>query len=205
MLSKGELRMRKRNILIIAGIIVLIPVLAGAWWLLSPLFMSQEVDEAFPRAAMAVVPPEMTMAQAEAEMKAAADENMPEMTEPMPPAGPVAVAYGNFRDADSFHRGQGTATLYRQADDTYLLRFEDFRVTNGPDLRVLLAAAANPQSRGELQEGGYLELAPLKGNIGSQNYEIPPEVDPVAEGGSVIIYCRPFQVIFSVAPLQPAG
>ena len=48
-------------------------------------------------------------------------------------------------------------------------------------------------------------MASLKANIGSQNYEIPPEVDPVSEGGSVIIYCRPFQVIFSVAPLQPAG
>ena len=198
--------MRKRNILIIAGIVVLVPVLVVAWWLLRPLLVSQEVDEAFPLAAMAVVPPGMTEERAEAEMRAAADANMPEMTEPMPPAaGPVAVAAGNFRDADSFHRGQGTATIYRQADDTYLLRFEDFRVTNGPDLRVLLAQAANPQSRGELQEGGYVELAPLKGNIGSQNYELPPEVDPVAAGGSVIIYCRPFQVIFSVAPLQPAG
>ena len=198
--------MRKRNILIIAGVVVLIPVLVVAWWLLRPLLVSQEVDEAFPLAAMAVVPPEMTMSQAEAEMRAAADENMPEMAEAMPPAaGPVAIAAGNFRDADFFHQGQGTATIYRQADDTYLLRFEDFRVTNGPDLRVLLAAAANPQSRGELQDGGYVELAPLKGNIGSQNYEIPEGVDPVAEGGSVIIYCRPFQVIFSVAPLQPAG
>ena len=205
MLIKGDLTMRKRNILIIAGVVILIPALVVAWRLLPSLFLDQEVDEAFPLAAMAVVPPGMTEERAEAEMKAAADENMPEMTEAMPPAGPVAVASGNFRDADSFHRGQGTATIYRQADDTYLLRFEDFRVTNGPDLRVLLAAAANPQSRGELQEGGYVELAPLKGNIGSQNYEIPPEVDPVAEGGSVIIYCRPFQVIFSVAPLQPAG
>ena len=197
--------MRKRNILIIAGVVVLVPVLVVAWWLLRPLLVSQEVDEAFPLAAMAVVPPEMTMAAAEAEMRAAADEDRPEMAEPMPPAGPVAIAAGNFRDADSFHRGQGTATIYRQADGSHLLRFEDFRVTNGPDLRVLLAAAADPQSRGELQEGGYVELAPLKGNIGSQNYELPPEVDPVAEGGSVIIYCRPFQVIFSVAPLQPAG
>ena len=197
--------MRKRNILIIAGVVVLIPVLVVAWRLLPSLFLDQEVDEAFPLAAMAVVPPEMTMAQAEAEMKAAAEANRPEMAEAMPAAGPVAIAAGNFRDADFFHQGQGTATIYRQADGSHLLRFEDFRVTNGPDLRVLLAAAADPQSRGELQEGGYIELAPLKGNIGSQNYEIPPEVDPVAEGGSVIIYCRPFQVIFSAAPLQPAG
>lgn len=197
--------MRKRNILIIAGVVILLPVLGVAWWLLSPLFLSQTVDEAFPRAAEAVVPPDMTMAQVEAVMTLAAAGDDPTMTETMPAGGPVAIAAGQFRDVDSFHRGQGTATIYRNADGSHLLRFEDFRVTNGPDLRVLLAAASDPQSRQELQEGGYVELAELKGNIGSQNYEIPAEVDPAAQGGSVIIYCRPFQVIFSVAPLQPAG
>ena len=197
--------MRKRNILIIAGIIVGVVILIPAWWLLSPLFLSETVDEAFPMAAAAVIPPEMTMAQAEAEMAAAAAADDPAMAETMPAAGPVTIASGQFRDVDSFHRGQGTATLYRNADGSHLLRFEDFRVTNGPDLRVLLAAAADPQSRQELQDGGYVELAALKGNIGSQNYEIPATVDPAAQGGSVIIYCRPFQVIFSVAPLLPAG
>ena len=129
----------------------------------------------------------------------------PARAETMPAGGPVAIASGQFRDVDSFHRGQGTATIYRNADGSHLLRFEDFSVTNGPDLRVLLAAASDPQSRQELQDGGYVELAELKGNIGSQNYAIPATVDPAAQGGSVIIYCRPFQVIFSVAPLRPAG
>lgn len=197
--------MRKRNILIIAGGVILIPALGLAWWLLSPLFISQTVDEAFPMAAAAVIPPEMTRAEAEAEMAAAAAADSPAMTETMPAGGPVALASGQFRDVDSFHRGQGTATIYRNADGSHLLRFEDFRVTNGPDLRVLLAQSPDPQSRQELQEGGYVELAELKGNIGSQNYAIPPEVDPAAQGGSVIIYCRPFQVIFSVAPLLPTG
>lgn len=197
--------MRKRNILIIAGVIILVPVLGVAWWLLSPLLRSQTVDEAFPLAAGAVIPPGMTMAQAEEQMTAAADADLPARAEAMPSGGPVAIAAGDFRDADSFHRGQGTATIYRNAAGAHLLRFEDFSVTNGPDLRVLLAAAPDPQNRRELQDGGYVELAPLKGNIGSQNYAIPPNVDPAAQGGSVIIYCRPFQVIFSVAPLQPAG
>ena len=197
--------MRKRNILIIVGVVILVPVLGVAWWLLSPLFISETVDEAFPMAAGAVIPSDMTMAQAEAEMTAAAAADSPATPEAMPAGGPVAIAAGQFRDVDSFHRGQGTATLYRNADGSHLLRFEDFSVTNGPDLRVLLAAAADPQSRQELQDGGYVELAALKGNIGSQNYAIPATVDPAAQGGSVIIYCRPFQVIFSVAPLLPAG
>ena len=196
--------MRKRNLLLLVGAIALIPILGVAWWLLSPLFISQTVAEEFPRAANAIIPPDMTMAEAESRMVQAEGETA-EMSEPMPPAAPVAIATGSFRDADSFHRGSGTATIYRNSDGSHFLRFEDFRVTNGPDLRVLLARAADPQSRRELHDAGYIHLAELKGNVGSQNYEIPSEVDPAADSGSVIIYCQPFQVIFSVAPLTPAG
>ena len=48
---------------------------------------------------------------------------------------------------------------------------------------------------------GYVDLGKLKGNKGNQNYEIPDDVD-IASMRSVTIYCKPFQVIFSVAPLQ---
>ncbi len=197
--------MRKRNLLLIAGGIILIPVLGLAWWLLSPLFLNQTVAEDFPRAANAVIPSNMTMAEVEAAMAAMETADQPMLTEAMPAAGPIAIAAGNFRDADSFHRGRGTATIYRNADGSHILRFEDFRVTNGPDLRVLLAQAPDPQSRQELHAADYVPLAPLKGNIGSQNYEIPSEINPAAQAGSVIIYCQPFQVIFSVAPLAPVN
>lgn len=198
--------MRKRNLLLLAGGIILIPVLGLAWWLLSPLFLNQTVAEDFPRAANAVIPSNKTMVQVEAEMRAMETTDQPVTPEAMPAAaGPVAIAAGNFRDADSFHRGTGTATIYRNADGSHILRFEDFRVTNGPDLRVLLAQAPDPQSRQELHTSDYVHLAMLKGNIGSQNYPLPPEVDPAAQAGSVIIYCQPFQVIFSVAPLAPVN
>ena len=127
-----------------------------------------------------------------------------ETAQAVPLPEPVALASGNFRDADSFHKGSGVATIYRLPDGSHLLRLEDFKVTNGPDLRVLLARPNDPQSRDELQAGGYTHLAKLKGNVGNQNYELPADVDP-AGIGSVIIYCMPFKVIFSVAPLEQPG
>ena len=242
--------MRKRNIIIIAVIVVLIPVIAFAWWLLSPLFLSTTVDEEFPFAANAEIPAEMTMAEVETVMETMAKMDQPPMAEPMPaereiieeeavltvaseemreavemamagdtsamdemleeaanagpPPEPVALASGSFRDADSFHRGSGSATIYLLPDGSHLLRLEDFEVTNGPDLRVLLAESGGPMSRDELQAGGYTHLAKLKGNVGNQNYEIPADID-LSEQNSVIIYCMPFHVIFSVAPLEKAG
>jgi hypothetical protein len=112
---------------------------------------------------------------------------------------PVALAQGQFRNADDFHQGSGTVALYQLPDGSFVLRFEDFNVTNGPDLHVLLANHANPTTRDELHEG-YLDLGSLKGNIGSQNYEIPAGTD-ISQFNSVVIYCMPFHVLFSVAPL----
>ena len=217
--------MRTRNILIIVGVVVLAPVVALAWWFLSPLVFDQTVDEEFPLAANAVVPANMTTEEVNSLMVSMAKVDQPPMADAMPQemasdtvsdgsasssdaaaasGGPQIIASGNFRDADSFHQGSGAATIYRNADGSGLLRLEDFRVTNGPDLHVLLSPAAAPASRDELQAAGYVGLGKLKGNIGNQNYEIPANIDPNAQG-SVIIYCMPFHVIFSVAPLAPAA
>ncbi len=151
--------------------------------------------------AMESMAPEMmtgVMQNMTPEMMAQMAAMMPEM---MAPAGPVAVKQGTFRDADSFHKGEGSATLYTLPDGSHVLRFEDFRVTNGPDLRVLLASHPDPMSRGNVHSGEYVELAKLKGNIGNQNYPLPEGLSP-DDYNSVIIYCKPFQVIFSVAPLS---
>ena len=115
---------------------------------------------------------------------------------------PTKLKTGNFRDADSFHRGSGQATIYRGPDGSLLLRLENLNVTNGPDLRVILSPHSDPDSSSDVTTPGYIELAKLKGNKGDQNYPIPDDVDVDAQG-SVVIYCKPFKVVFSVASLQP--
>ena len=101
-------------------------------------------------------------------------------------------------DADNFHQGSGTATIYELDDGSRVLRFEDFEVTNGPDLHVLLVPHGNPQTQDDIT--GYLDLGSLKGNIGDQNYELPDDLD-LSQYGSVVIYCVPFHVLFSAASL----
>jgi hypothetical protein len=64
---------------------------------------------------------------------------------------------------------------------------------------VLLVPDADPQVSGDIT--GYLELEPLKGDVGEQNYEIPADVD-LTGYGSVVIYCKPFHVLFAVASLD---
>ena len=116
--------------------------------------------------------------------------------------GPMKLRVGEFMDQDALHRGSGTATIYQTGDGSLLLRLENLDVTNGPDLRVLLATHPEPDRRNDLEERGYVHLGKLKGNKGSQNYPIEDaNVDPDTVG-SVVIYCMPFHVVFSVATLE---
>lgn len=172
----------------------LVAGLAVAWYLISPLFVTNEVNDAFPMAATAQVPDDMTRADVEAEMVKAADSPSVVATDAMPADTPAVLATGEFMDADNFHKGSGTATLYALADGSNVVRLENFEVTNGPDLHVLLSTSDDPAA----DLGEYVDLGSLKGNVGNQNYDIPADVD-VSIYRSVIIYCDPFHVLFASA------
>ena len=240
----------KRRSIQVAAVIVAVPILAFAWWLGSPLFIDQVVDEPFPIAAMAVVPDDMTAEEVEEIMLDAAatdtpvEEEMPEMaatvttaaaatsvattaapegeaptttatattepsatvppepstTLPPEPTGPVALASGSLMDADSFHKGSGQVVLYQLEDGSRIIRLEDIEVTNGPQLHVLLTPVHGLAGRDHLQEAGYIDLGPLKGNIGSQNYEVPADY-VIPDQLTLVIYCVPFHVVFTTAEL----
>ena len=116
----------------------------------------------------------------------------------------VKLKVGNLQDADSFHKGSGQATIYRRPDGSHLLRLESLSVTNGPDLHVILSCHPNPGRGNDVKTPGYVDLGKPKGNKGDQNYPIGDDVDNDAQG-SVAIYCKPFHVVFNVAPPQDAG
>ena len=217
--------MRKRYLFGGGALIIVLPIVALAWWLLSPLLVDKSVDEALPFAAQAVVPAGMTRDEVQdvmagmAKLTRQVDEPMPDKmtmgakdssggssttTAPGITGTAVVLSKGTFQGADRFHQGSGEATIYRGPDGSHLLRLENFKVTNGPDLRVILSPSPAPESRDDVHQPGYVELGSLKGNVGNQNYEIPADVD-VNTLSSVVIYCSPFQVIFSVAPLKAAG
>jgi len=196
--------MPKNILAIIISLLGLAMVGALVWYLAAPLFIDDVVDEEFPIAIPSAEEIEKMSdeekAQAEAEiMEAAAKMPDKEMEEPMPEEGPTALKQGQLVDADSFHQGSGSTTIYQLADGKKLLRFEDFNSTNGPDLHVLLATSPNPTSSDDI--GDYIDLGSLKGNVGNQNYDIPADVN-LDQYQSVVIYCMPFHVVFSTATLQ---
>ncbi len=108
------------------------------------------------------------------------------------PVVPMIAAAGTFVDGD--HPTSGTANVLTDGALQRVLRLEeDFATDNGPDLNVYLASSADVGD-------DYIDLGDLKGNLGSQNYEIPGEVD-LAVYDTVVIWCVRFGVAFGSSEL----
>lgn len=196
-----------KRAIVIAGIAVAV-VVAGV--LSAPLFYDVEVDEPLPVLAgegmtleefsnMAdeerqMLVTRMSDGEKDAIMDEAAgmgvevSEGMDEMAGGSD-GSLMVVGSGEFEGLYG-HRASGTAKIISVGDQTYL-RFEDFSVTNGPDLKVYLTPT------GDISDGHL--LADLKGSRGDQNYLLG-EGD-IEEAGYVVIYCQPFHVYFARAPL----
>ena len=208
--------MKSRILLIVIVVAAAVVILAATQpWL---YFVNREVNEAFPgmtaeqREAVSNMPEEekqaliamakenKDMAEQTAMAQIGEDTVVPQADQAMPPempAEPVVLVQGSFIDIDPIHGAVGSATIYELPDGNRVLRFEDFRSKNGPDLHVYLSTEAPASTFAGLGDN-EIHLGALKGNVGNQNYEIPAEVD-LSQYRSVVIYCRPFHVVFSTA------
>ncbi len=111
---------------------------------------------------------------------------------------PSTLAAGRFHSLA--HETQGVATLYRLPDGKLILRLTEFKTSNGPDVRVYLVAAPDSNDDATVTKSGFIDLGRMKGNMGNQNYELPPDTD-LSRYRSVSIWCYRFGVNFGAAPL----
>lgn len=150
----------------ISIVLVVLIVLALAYWLISPLFISKHVSEDFPAAGGGASGIELSLIKQQ----------------------------GSFQGFDSVHYGSGDVVAI-ETGEGWTIRFEEnFNVANGPDLYV-----------GFGKDGKYIkgsEIGKLKGNIGSQNYEVPSNLN-IADYNEVWVWCRAFSVGFAKAKLNP--
>ena len=112
---------------------------------------------------------------------------------------PMDLLRGSFYGVDETHQGVGNAIIIQTQVNEYSLHLENFEVTNGPGLHVILAEDDNPYNVATL--GDYLDLGELQSTIGDQVYVIPNGVN-LEKYGSVVVYCVPFQAIFAIAPIK---
>jgi hypothetical protein len=199
---------------ITVGVIAAAVVIPIMIYTLSPLFINTSVNEPPPESALAFqkfmnmteeariqAASNMTQNEKEAIMKMAAqennaaNENTPSEIQSQEPPASQTVLSGKFIGVnDGIHNAEGLASVIPLGNDTSVLRLENFKATNGPDLYVYLAT--------DNSASDIVNLGRLKGNIGNQNYIIPAGTD-LSKYDRVLVWCRAFSVLFGSAQLVP--
>ena len=205
---------------IVRVIVLVVPFAIVNWWLISPYFIDDVVNEEFSTSIseQLVTTDESDSASAPATTAAPASEGQTESTaadaseeepateeqpvettatEAPAPTGPVLLGAGQFVGLAG-HSGTGDAGIFENPDGSLLLRFENFDIQNGPDLEVYLVPGADQDSLAD----GSIHLGALEGNIGDQTYELPPgtELDPGVY--TALVWCEAFSVEFVGATIE---
>jgi hypothetical protein len=198
---------------IIIGIIIVIIVVPLVVYTVSPLFISTEVNEPVPVLASVGFQRFMNLTE-EGRIEAAGNMSQQEKNSIMllaakenstvnesigtKVAGQEGDASrnmlsGNFIGVnDGIHNAEGIAKVVALNDGTSVLRLENFKSTNGPDLYVYLAT--------DKSASDIVNLGRLKGNIGNQNYPIPGGTD-LTKYNTALVWCKAFSVLFGSAQL----
>jgi hypothetical protein len=185
---------------IILGIVSLI-VLGVAYYGILPLFITTRLDEAVPVAQ--VQPPNTPAAvqttpsseanmvppvEPETEMKKPVESDV---AKPQPVTEPVPVVKTAPIVGTAGHPASGSARLIT-TDTGSVIRYENFKTINGPDLFVYLAT--------DLEATSFVNLGELKATEGNVNYQVPANVD-LANYKYVMVWCKQFGVLFNYADL----
>jgi hypothetical protein len=210
---------------ITAAIVIIIGV--GAYYLASPLFISTEVNEPLPPSVVESEAYQKFITMSEEEKLDTAKQMSPEEREGiMTTASKINNSVNESMDqipqqqqqqqqqqtqntittastlragsfvgvGDGIHNAEGEAKVIPfQNGDSNILRLENLRVTNGPDLYVYLATDKTALD--------FVNVGKLKANNGNQNYDIPAGTD-LRNYDTVLIWCRPFSVLFGSAELS---
>jgi len=169
----------------IAATLVAIGGAAFAWWTISPLFLTTTVNEQTREATVQVTAAPATSAAGTGAAAAS-------------PAAPVArlLGRGELQRVDDVHQGMGPVVLF-ELDGKLVVRFEEVKIQNGPDLHVYLG-----RGMGGAYDGARdLYLGGLKATNGTFTYELPSGTSP-ADYKSVVVWCRAFAVLFTWADLK---
>jgi hypothetical protein len=118
--------------------------------------------------------------------------------EPAEEAPLVELGSGTFRSLE--HTTMGRARVVELDEGSRFVRLEDLDTSDGPDLRIYLTDQPVSDDWRVWDDGRFVDLGPLKGNVGDSNYRIPDDLD-LSGIRTVVIWCRRFTVGFGVAPI----
>jgi hypothetical protein len=185
-------------ILIALGLVI---VAGAGYYAISPLFRNIEVQDELPEniAEQGVEPSgfeelsdeeQVEMLRLMEERNALGPVEMldvpPESAQALPTVSATFSVMGT-----AGHPASGSVRVVNTTDGQ-VIRYENFKTINGPNLHVYLAK--------DMSANDFIDLGEIRGTEGNINYEVPDGVD-LSEYRFVMYWCVPFGVLFNYAEL----
>jgi Electron transfer DM13 len=111
------------------------------------------------------------------------------------PATPVRVSTGGLEGIG--HSASGEASIIREPDGSYVVRFSNFDIEGTPDPIVYVVQGE------DRDDPDGVDLGRLRGNVGTDSdYAVPRGTEP-GSGWTVLVWCRAFAVPIANASQMP--
>lgn len=179
-------RGRRRTIAVVVAGLLVVGIAAFAWFRPDRAVIDQRVDDAL-----------------SAEVADALAGSSGDTPKPDGPTGvddpeessptPTVIGAGDFV-GQAGHSVAGRAVVL-DSDDGRVLVLEELDAENGPDLQLYLS----PSAEGSVDGGRRIEA--LRGNQGTQLYQLPADLD-LGDLPHVVIWCDRFSTPFGTATLN---
>ncbi len=201
----------KKIIMSIGSVVAIVLI----YYLLSPLFISTEINESLPSNIISSISyQQFNTMTAEEKIQVAKRMSTDEKNQMLIQYAKIentSKIYENMNNdtvdqsiqkirgglfigvEDGIHNVEGTATIIPLIDNSTIIRLENLMATNGPDLHIYLATDNTATD--------FVDVGKLKANNGNQNYDILLGTD-LSKYDTVLIWCKAFSVLFGSADLR---
>ena len=115
------------------------------------------------------------------------------------PSVAAPVSTGTFHDVDG--TAKGTVALFHKADGTFAITFEDFSIASNAHTNVILVTNKDVTKDGDVDKTAIVDLGPLKGTSGMQDFLVPPSADAMTYH-TVVLWDTEMTHPIAAAPLQ---
>ena len=102
--------------------------------------------------------------------------------------GPTTVAMGTFHRVDA--DAKGTVALEHLADGSFAIVFEEFSIASAEHTNVILVSNTDVTKDVDIDQTKIVDLGPLTGTAGMQDYKVPAEMTADAMGYHTVVLTR---------------
>ena len=115
------------------------------------------------------------------------------------PSAAAPVSSGTFHAVDG--TATGTVALFHKPDGTFTITFEDFSIASNAHTNVILVSNKDVTKDGDIDKTAIVDLGPLKGTTGMQDFVVPASADAMTFH-TVVLWDTAMTHAIAAAPLR---